>query len=294
MSERAGICLRNAAKHEAFVKNGYAILPLLPPEAVDNLLLGYKGFEEAHNALQLPFATTSHSNNEALISAVDALILTTAAPFISNHIRDYELLFSNFLVKNCHPNSVTPPHQDVTLVDENTTESCSIWIALEDVDEHNGCLKVLPQSHRFHRGIRPNPSYPWRFRNVEDRIARDMVSIPMKKGEALIFSHALIHGSNANTTQKARVAAVIALYPIGAAIYHYQVDHFEATTVHKYGMDKAAFIRYAKGAAPTEGRLLATLPFEAEAVTLRQYEKMRGVSSSSLLLRLKNSIFGHQ
>jgi hypothetical protein len=272
--------------------DGFAVLPLLTSEQADILMEEYACFEEAHDALDLPFATTSHSNSAELISAVDTAILRNVAPYIGLHIDDYELLFSNFLVKAARPDSQTPPHQDVTLVDERLFTSYSIWVALHDVDGHNGCLKVLPGSHRHHPGIRPNPSYPWRFRDVVNRIEADMISVPLRKGEALIFSHALIHGSGANHSDRPRVAAVIALYPSGAELFHYQVDSHDAEEVHKYAMDRDAFVRYVKGAHPSDGRQLATLPFDSTPVSAEQYEKMRGRKAASIFARMKDSIFG--
>ncbi len=272
--------------------DGFAILPLLTAEQADLLRGEYGCFEDAHNALGLPFATTSHSNSAELISAVDTTILKTVGPSINEHASGYELLFSNFLVKAPRPDSQTPLHQDVTLVDERLFTSYSIWVALDDVDSSNGCLKVLTGSHRYHLGIRPNPSYPWRFRNVVDRIEGDMISVPLRKGEALIFSHALIHSSGANLTDRPRVAAVIALYPAGAELFHYQLDSHDADRVHQYAMDRDAFVCYVKGTHPAEGRHLGTFPFISTPVSLEQYEKMRGRRTATILARLKNSIFG--
>lgn len=272
--------------------DGFAVLKLLSAEQADVLRDGYEDFADVHNALNLSFATTSHSSNEELISAVDELILKNVAQHVGAHIEGYELLFSNFLVKAASPDSQTPPHQDVTMVDETLSSSYSIWVALEDIDTVNGCLKVLPGSHRHHLGIRPNPSYPWRFREVKDQIEADMISVPVRKGEALIFSHALIHGSGVNHTNRPRVAAVIALYPLNTELFHYQVDAHNIETVHKYAMDKKAFLNYVKNTHPSDGLLLATLPFESVAVSLREYDKLRGRKGPNILTRLKNGLFG--
>lgn len=49
-----------------------------------------------------------------------------------------------------HP---TPPHQDNYYFNLKPPNVVTIWLALDDVDDENGCLRYLPGSHR--RGFRP-------------------------------------------------------------------------------------------------------------------------------------------
>ena len=50
-----------------------------------------------------------------------------------------------------HP---TPPHQDNYYFNLKPPNVVTIWLALDDVDDENGCLRYLPGSH--HRGFRPH------------------------------------------------------------------------------------------------------------------------------------------
>ena len=50
-----------------------------------------------------------------------------------------------------HP---TPPHQDNFYFNLTPPNVASIWLALDPVDEENGCLRYSPGSHR--KGIRPH------------------------------------------------------------------------------------------------------------------------------------------
>ena len=50
-----------------------------------------------------------------------------------------------------HP---TPPHQDNYYFNLKPPNTVSIWLALDPVDEENGCLRYLPGSHL--RGLRPH------------------------------------------------------------------------------------------------------------------------------------------
>jgi phytanoyl-CoA hydroxylase len=51
----------------------------------------------------------------------------------------------------CHP---TPPHQDNYYFNLQPPNMVTIWLALDPVDDENGCLRYLPGSHR--RGFRPH------------------------------------------------------------------------------------------------------------------------------------------
>ena len=50
----------------------------------------------------------------------------------------------------------TPAHQDVYYFKLSPCSAVTMWLALEDVDEENGCVRYLPRSHRC--GIRPHKS----------------------------------------------------------------------------------------------------------------------------------------
>ena len=50
-----------------------------------------------------------------------------------------------------HP---TPPHQDNYYFNLKPPNVVTIWLALDDVDDENGCLRYLPRSHL--RGFRPH------------------------------------------------------------------------------------------------------------------------------------------
>jgi phytanoyl-CoA hydroxylase len=51
-------------------------------------------------------------------------------------------------------NSPTPPHQDNYYFCLKPPDVVTIWVALDPVDDENGCLRYVPGSHR--RGVRPH------------------------------------------------------------------------------------------------------------------------------------------
>ena len=85
------------------------------------------------------------------------------------------------------------------------------WVALDDVDEENGCMSMVPGSHLW--GDHMN--YLATFKNFDDMPAEfegkpvEVRLCPVKKGE-VHFHHALTwHGSNANRSGRPRRAIAI-------------------------------------------------------------------------------------
>lgn len=92
-----------------------------------------------------------------------------------------------------------------------------IFIALDDQDEKNGCLKIIPQSHKLNKVehqdiIGDNLGHK---RRVEPNLLKKIVkkkgikNVPLKTGDALFFNHLLIHGSPTNYSQLPRKSIVL-------------------------------------------------------------------------------------
>ena len=102
-------------------------------------------------------------------------------------------------------------HQDAPLwpVIEPMTE-VSAWIALDDVDYENGCMSMVPGSHRLGDAqsfLDTVPEYDLPSTYKAHKI--ETVLCPVKKGE-VHFHHALTwHGSHSNTSARPRRALAI-------------------------------------------------------------------------------------
>lgn len=87
----------------------------------------------------------------------------------------------------------------------------SAWVALDDVDEDNGCMSMVPGSHKWGNRmafIRTLPNYEAMPAEFEGRPV-EVVRCPVKKGE-VHYHHALTwHGSHANTSNRPRRAIAI-------------------------------------------------------------------------------------
>jgi phytanoyl-CoA hydroxylase len=114
---------------------------------------------------------------------------------------------------------LTPKHQQVTA-----------WIALDDVDVDNGCMRMVPGSHQWGNDAQPFLHSLKRFEEMEQRVTEwrghpvSVLPCPVARGE-VHFHHSLTwHGSNANRSCRPRRAIAI----------HYATDQtvFAGTGTH--------------------------------------------------------------
>jgi phytanoyl-CoA hydroxylase len=96
----------------------------------------------------------------------------------------------------------TPPHQDGYYFMLDPCEALTMWLALDDIDAENGCVRYVPGSHSrgmrehrrtqtlgFSQGIVDYPSN-------ED--ADLEVAVPAKSGDLLVHSALTIHRADGN------------------------------------------------------------------------------------------------
>ncbi|KAJ8964872.1 hypothetical protein NQ314_004554 [Rhamnusium bicolor] len=105
--------------------------------------------------------------------------------------------------------SLHPLHQDLHYFPFRPADRIvASWTALERVDEQNGCLYVIPGSHK---GSLYKHDYPKGYKNAMyhgvqgyDHLAK--VHVVMAKGDTVFFHPILLHGSGPNYTQGFRKA----------------------------------------------------------------------------------------
>ena len=106
-------------------------------------------------------------------------------------------------------------HQDEYFIPTRDRSLTGVWIAVDDADEENGCLWVVPGSHRPAVIRRRVPYDGDQFGDAdttelsgEDEAAA--VPVPVASGGVLFFDGHLLHASNRNTSSdRTRVALVL-------------------------------------------------------------------------------------
>lgn len=97
-----------------------------------------------------------------------------------------------------------PWHQDSGYGRLDPPDDLTVFVALTDMDDERGCLRVVPGSHRGglleHFAADVNPVLRETPLGGEPRL------VPMRAGEALAFSGLLVHGSGPNRSGEPRIA----------------------------------------------------------------------------------------
>jgi len=125
------------------------------------------------------------------------------------------LYWEQAVAKPPHALTELPWHQDNGYTPLIPEEYVTCWLALDDADERNGCIRVLPGTHvngtlQHHNGADGSP-----FRVGYDG-SDEGVAVPVRRGSVLVFSSLLLHRSGPNTTDRQRRAWIIQFCPAGA------------------------------------------------------------------------------
>lgn len=100
-------------------------------------------------------------------------------------------------------NHVTPPHQDNYYFCLTPSSVCTIWLALDDVDAENGCLRYVAGSHlagfRTHGRSRVLGFSQGITDYSADDFARE-VAVTLRAGDAVAHHGMTIHRADANTS----------------------------------------------------------------------------------------------
>ncbi len=111
----------------------------------------------------------------------------------------------------------TPWHQDCGVVHPSADETdvVTMWFSLTDATIENGCLQVIPESHRD--GMQPHTLTPAGPRINDKRLRLDRVTpVPTRRGDVLLLNKGTCHGSLSNNSKAdVRVSFDIRYQPIG-------------------------------------------------------------------------------
>jgi len=201
----------------AFEREGFVVIDLLTQEQVAALQSIYK--EEVFDP-GTTFYSSSFIADKSRKQHISRRLEAVIDDAIAQHFSCYKKLGAVFLIKPPGPQSIMPIHQDWTVVDESCFDAMTVWIALQDTTEDNGCIKVLPRSHRLSRALRA-PTLPNPLQEILPDAERMMQALPMKAGQAFIFSHALLHASFPNLSTQDRVAVAYGVLHQDAELLYY-------------------------------------------------------------------------
>lgn len=95
-----------------------------------------------------------------------------------------------------------PMHQDDGYGRLEPPIDLTLWVALVDTDERNGCLWIVPRSHRA--GLLPHDAAGVNPVLREARGEEPAIALPLRAGEGVAFSGLTLHGSGPNRSSAPR------------------------------------------------------------------------------------------
>ncbi|MGB0599026.1 MAG: phytanoyl-CoA dioxygenase family protein [Rubripirellula sp.] len=114
-------------------------------------------------------------------------------------------------------------HQDCSYWPLTPTKAITIWLAIDDADQENGCMEVYRGSHRF--GLVDFETSGHSDGNVLDQSIKDPEQYgqhqltPLLAGQASIHSDLLIHGSAPNLSNRRRCGLTLRYSPADVTAY---------------------------------------------------------------------------
>ena len=117
----------------------------------------------------------------------------------------------------------TPWHQDGEYWPIRPLATATVWIAIDESNEDNGCLKILTGSNRAKK-LLPHQSLSGKGAALDKEIRpefiknKEIVSVPLKPGQMVIFDVFTAHGASPNLSNQRRAGFAIRYMP-GTSIF---------------------------------------------------------------------------
>ena len=156
----------------------------LPPEQLKKLVL--KGFHDVHYQDASFTQAAVHPNMVAVLSKL-------IGPNVQLH-------HSKMLVKPPENGAAFPLHQDAPYFPHARHTMLAASVHLDDSDMENGCLCVIPGTHK--NDIMPHVGQY--YLNHKEYPISMATPCPASAGDVLFFNYLTIHGSDVNRSQRNR------------------------------------------------------------------------------------------
>ncbi|MBX2882473.1 MAG: phytanoyl-CoA dioxygenase family protein [Granulosicoccus sp.] len=194
----------------------------LPDDVIDDIRNAHQRLVQRH---------PDQSDYCSALLAFDTWFLTVARrPDILDLVSsvlgdDIALWNSSFFAKPALTGSRTPWHQDGEYWPISPLATCTVWIAVDAATEENGCLQVIPGSHK-------NQQLATHHQNDADGLAlnleldgsqfdpADAVPIVLEPGQVSLHDVYLYHGSEPNQSRHPRRGMTLRYMPTSSVYQH--------------------------------------------------------------------------
>lgn len=143
----------------------------------------------------------------------DDRLLDIASLFVGPEIA---LFASQYLIKPPGDGKEVLMHQDAAYWPLDPMEVVTLWLACDDVDAENGCMRVVPGSHRMGQQelrIRTDVDNVLSSEIAVDVDEDETVDIAISAGDVEVHHPTMVHGSHPNTSTRRRAGLTIRYIP---------------------------------------------------------------------------------
>lgn len=263
---------KDSSIQQQFDRDGYVVVDFTTKEMVEKIAaLFYNQHTEIPTGFFIEVSNPDNEANFRLFMQMDELL----ADAMERTFVNYKKLGSTFLCKAPGIDGKVNVHQDWTAVDETKYTTATIWIPTQDVDESNGALRVLPGSHLFFDKYRSN-YIPVSYSGSEQLLWDNMLTVPMKAGQAFILNHAVLHASSPNLTNRERLIIAYGITSANAPLrFYFRNKDAIDNKVEQFDMPDDFFLRYNNiGERPLIGNKVDEFDYPVPVVPTQQIEQM--------------------
>ena len=163
---------------------------------------------------------------------------------------DLLLWRTNFFSKP--PGEVEVPwHQDYHYWPIEPAVVVSAWVAIDDANRENGCVEIIPGSHRHLRPHVASPDGMWfsEMADPETFDASEKIEMPLRPGEFFLFNERTLHHSEPNRSDRRRCGMSVRVIPPQTRVLEYDAELHEL--IQLCGSDPLGFNRVVDHAPTT-------------------------------------------
>lgn len=206
-----------------FQKNGYVRMPLLSRdvirrmnEVVDQIIPDDTLKETT------PFYVSMFEQNTNIKLQLNKLITDFVAPEFEKILYNHHYVAGNVFFKLSGSGDIDV-HDHTDCTEESKYTSLTVWMPLQDTNEENGTLLLVPGSHKLFPFI-SHWNEPYYFINFIERLRDYHIPINSPAGEAVVFCDKTIHYSDINKSNTTRRALQLKFLPMDAPYLFYHLD----------------------------------------------------------------------
>ena len=236
---------------EEYKENGFVIMDYsFPKETLDEIKYYHKNLLDKYPEFRDYCPTLLKYDLNFLKYAKDPEILNCIKQLIGPNVA---LWNQSFFAKPGINGKATPWHQDGQYWPIRPLATCSVWLAVDDSNEENGCLKYIPGSHKrkktrlHHTNNSENYTLNQEL-DTSEYNENDAYNLILKAGQMALHDVYIVHGSGTNTSPHSRRGMTMRFMPTSSTFdrklahedsIKYRLDHQHRTLFLMSGIDES-------------------------------------------------------